>query len=531
MSVVFNAATAANVSILRTTNELFQTSQKRVATGKSIFGAADNATRYTMSQTMLMRSKNIDAVNNNISTALKTLESTDVALKQVSNLLQQMNDMASQALAAGSTPTISAVTTNTMTAATFVNGAMTNARLSITSDTGENFTFNIATATTGAGSSNNATWGQIANALNAANIGVEMIFETGFNSSPTASRVVLRSIDGKTGFSIDGSSTQALVDDLVGINSAYDGAYNSSRFASGATVPTYSASQPQGMRFGTGGAVTTASSVPNAITANSSISFVGADGVARTWNSTTATTVDAMIGQINAMNAGVKAELVTGGFLRLRNLTGTQMTVLNGTGTFDAAAAGGSRFNAVQGQPVVTGAAVLGSTNNDERLRLGQQFEAYKTEITNVVQRNVVQSGRNLLQGQSTSVILNEFSGNPINIAGQNVSIATLGLATLGSAWATNLNIETSLTEVQSAQARVLSYSGQFGTYSSFIKERYDINREFSTNMKTLGDDLVAADVADESAKLTALQTQQQFAVQAFSAGSANAQSLLRLLG
>ncbi|WP_284180431.1 hypothetical protein, partial [Rhabdaerophilum sp. SD176] len=68
MSVVFNAATAANVSILRTTNELFLISQKRVATGKNIFGAADDATRYNMSQTMLSRSRNINAVNNNIST-------------------------------------------------------------------------------------------------------------------------------------------------------------------------------------------------------------------------------------------------------------------------------------------------------------------------------------------------------------------------------------------------------------------------------------------------------------------------------
>jgi flagellin len=71
----------------------------------------------------------------------------------------------------------------------------------------------------------------------------------------------------------------------------------------------------------------------------------------------------------------------------------------------------------------------------------------------------------------------------------------------------------------------------QFGNYSSFIEDRYEINKEFSTNMKTLGDDLVAADVAEESAKLTALQTQQQFAVQAFTAGAQNSQNLLRLLG
>ncbi|MCZ8375294.1 MAG: hypothetical protein O9342_15495, partial [Beijerinckiaceae bacterium] len=89
MSVVFNAATAANVNILQTTNRLFQISQKRVATGKAIFGAADDATKYTMSETMLSRSSNLNRVNNNISTALKTLESTDLALKQIRNLLQQ----------------------------------------------------------------------------------------------------------------------------------------------------------------------------------------------------------------------------------------------------------------------------------------------------------------------------------------------------------------------------------------------------------------------------------------------------------
>ncbi len=103
MSVVFNAATAANVNILQTTNRLFQISQKRVATGKAIFGAADDATKYTMSETMLSRSTNLNRVNNNISTALKTLESTDTALKQIRKLLSQMNTMASDALnAAGS---------------------------------------------------------------------------------------------------------------------------------------------------------------------------------------------------------------------------------------------------------------------------------------------------------------------------------------------------------------------------------------------------------------------------------------------
>ena len=104
-------------------------------------------------------------------------------------------------------------------------------------------------------------------------------------------------------------------------------------------------------------------------------------------------------------------------------------------------------------------------------------------------------------------------------------------LIALGSAWTTTGNIPTSLAQTMSSRQIVVNLQAQFGNYSSFIQDRYDLKKEFSRNMKTLGDDLVAADVAEESAKLTALSTQQQFAVQAFSAGSSNAQSLLRLLG
>ncbi|MCZ8187287.1 MAG: flagellin, partial [Beijerinckiaceae bacterium] len=152
--------------------------------------------------------------------------------------------------------------------------------------------------------------------------------------------------------------------------------------------------------------------------------------------------------------------------------------------------------------------------------------------ITNVINNNVVQAGRNLLLGQGMSVILNEFAANPIAINGINTTVTgNLGLTTIGTTWTTNGNIQNSLGQTQTAMSVVDQIQAQFGNYSSFIQDRYEINKEFSVNMKTLGDDLVSADVAEESAKLTALQTQQQFAVQAFSAGSANAQSLLRLLG
>jgi flagellin len=528
MSVVFNAATAANVTVLQQTNKLFQISQKRVATGKSIFGAADDATKYGMSETMLARSKNINRVNNNISTALKTLESTDLALKQIRNLLSQMNDMATDALNAGSQTTIAATPTNNLAETTTVNGASTGHRLSITSDNGRNFTYTFA------GSSGATTWGQVAQALNNANIGVTMRFEV----NGTGSRLVLESTDGKTGFTIDGTSNTVVVDDFsTGLNSGYDGTYAASRFNTATSAPTgFGGSVPYGLRFGTGGAVQMASAIPgSSVAAGSSITFLGADGVARTWSTATAKNLDAVVNEINALNSGVKAEFIqtaAGNFrIGLRNLSGNAMTVLNGTGGFDSAT-GTARFNAASAVPVVQGNPILGSTNNARRLELGTQYESYKTEITNVINNNVVQAGRNLLRGEGMNVILNEFAANPIQVNGVNTSVTgNLGLTTLGTTWTTTGNIQTALGQVQTAQAVVNTLQAQFGNYSSFIQDRYDINAEFATNMKTLGDDLVSADIADESAKLTALQTQQQFAVQAFSAGSANAQSLLRLLG
>ncbi|PPD13562.1 MAG: hypothetical protein CTY25_14665, partial [Methylobacterium sp.] len=355
MSVVFNAATAANVNILQTTNRLFQISQKRVATGKAIFGAADDATKYTMSETMLSRSANLGRVNNNISTALKTLESTDLALKQVRNLLQQMNTMASDALNAGSQTTIAATPTANISEVTAVNGASAGMRLSITSDTGRNFTYTFT------GSTSQTQWGQVAQALNNANIGVTMRFEV----NGTGSRLVLESTDGKTGFTIDGRSSQQVVDDLTGISSGYDSTYVASKFANGTASPTgFGGSTPYGLRFGTGGAVSTASTFnASSVAAGTSLSFLGADGVARTWSTTTAKNLDAVISEINALNSGVKAEFVqsgTGQFrIALRNLDGNAVTVLNGTGAFDSVS-GAARFNAASGAPVVQGNPILG---------------------------------------------------------------------------------------------------------------------------------------------------------------------------
>lgn len=531
MSVVFNAATAANVSILQQTNKSFQMAQKRVATGKSVFGAADDATRYKMSETMLSRSRQLDSINNNISIALKTLEATDKTLKEMISLVESAQTLIRSAQSEGAAASHGVITNvggAGITSASLVTGAVNGSKISITSDNGKNWTYTFGAnfATT--------TWGEIANSLNAANIGVTATFTQN-------NQLQFLATDSKTDFTFDGLSDRNVMDDLTGLTSASDGAIvPATDFANGIAAP---AATELGFVVGYGGALSTnqtASIVPGTTktAVNSAFTFVGADGQARTWANPVATTFAQVAAEINAMGAGVKAEFVNNGGvvqMRLRNTQGGELKVLGGTGSFafnTAAGATSFRFNTTVTNPVQSAPAAPSSTNNAKRLAFGQQYDAILTNLALQVSNNPVAAGRNLLVNQGMNIVMDEFAGNPINISGVNVTVGGyLGLVQAGVGWTSDAAIQTSATEASGALTRLRDLQANFATFNSYMQERYDLNKSYSTDLKTLGDDLVSADVSEESAKLSALQTQQQFAVQAFSMGSQNAQGLLRLLG
>ena len=210
------------------------------------------------------------------------------------------------------------------------------------------------------------------------------------------------------------------------------------------------------------------------------------------------------------------------------------MQILAGVSSF--AAAGSAGLASVP----ATGYAAPLSTNNSLRLAYGQQYDAIINNINQMIVNNPVQSGRNLLQGQNLGVVLDEFAGNTVTVTGANIAgtagtavNATLGFTatTGGNTWTSDTAIQTSATNTNTALTIIRDLQGKLATYNSYMQDRYDINKTYMTDLETGGNELVAADVAEESAKLSALQSQQQFAVQAFSMGSQNAQSLLRLLG
>lgn len=525
MGVTFNASTSANISILRDVNQSFQLSQKRVATGKNVFGAADDATRYKMSETMLGRSRQIETVNNNISLSLKTLEATDKTLGNIIGLVESAQGLVRKAQAEGAASLRSVTPAGNVNSATS-SGSNVGSRFSITTDDGKNFTYTASAA--------GVSWGTIVDALNSANIGVQAEFVPSTTAGATNLR--FKSTSGKD-FSFDAITDQVIMTTLGAITSPTGQTYNADNlFTLGTATP---GAGETGLSISYGGRVLgakTGLTTASTITAGSTLTYRDGNGQTRTFVAGAADTLATFMTSVNNLNAGIKAELVNNGaaangtsnFLSLRNTNGGNIEILSATGAFaDTNAIG---FTAAAGAST-TGYASSLSTNNALRLAYGVQYDAILANITQQIANSPVQAGRNLLLGQNLSVSLDEFSGTPVTIAGITLTVnGTLTMAQGGSSWTSDTNIQTSATQANQALLNLRDYQSQFATFSTYMKARYDLNESYAKDLKTAGDDLVAADVAEESANLSALQTQQSFAVQAFSLASQNSQGLLRLL-
>lgn len=210
---------------------------------------------------------------------------------------------------------------------TLVSGAGNGMRLSIWTDQGNNFTYTFGME------AGNVTWGQIADQLDAAKIGVKIRFDE--NRTGT-SRMTLYSVDNATGFRIDGASSRQVVDDLFGLSSPYDGAFRPEMFADGATWPEVGvAAREQGMTFGRGAALQTIG-VARPLSAGSSISFIDGDGIRRSWVASGSNTSPiTLIEDIKMMHADVLAELTSEGTIRLRSTDGRSIQMISATGDFD----------------------------------------------------------------------------------------------------------------------------------------------------------------------------------------------------
>lgn len=177
-------------------------------------------------------------------------------------------------------------------------------------------------------------------------------------------------------------------------------------------------------------------------------------------------------------------------------------------------------------------AAMDPSIDSTSRTALDSDFKSILRQIIQVTQ-NANFDGANLLDGSITpgiKFIANADATGFITLSTQNMSLggslisvaSTASLGTITFATAILAQLTTSITKVNAALGNLGSQATQIENHAAFVSKLTD-------QLNTGVGNLVDADLAKESARLQALQVQQQLGAQALSIANQAPQIILQL--
>ena len=176
-------------------------------------------------------------------------------------------------------------------------------------------------------------------------------------------------------------------------------------------------------------------------------------------------------------------------------------------------------------------AATDTSLDTNSVTALANDYKALRDQIGKIVANadfngaNMIKTGGSSIYALANAAGTNKLTVSAVSLAlgGANVTVtaaATFTTATTATAQLALVN--SSITNVNAAVAKLGTSSNALQTHLSFISS-------LSDTLTTGIGNLVDADVAKESANLTALQTKQQLGVQALSIANSSSSALLSL--
>lgn len=176
-------------------------------------------------------------------------------------------------------------------------------------------------------------------------------------------------------------------------------------------------------------------------------------------------------------------------------------------------------------------AASDAALNTASRAALNEDFKALRDQITAIVS-NAVFNNFNLVNGSTTkiSALASSDGSRKITVQAENMNLSgsivtiksTGGITTQATASAMIATVEKSLTNVNSALARLSSGVKKYSIQVDFVQK-------LSDTLTTGIGNLVDANMAQESAKLQSLQVKQQLGVQALSIANSSPQVIMSL--
>ena len=204
----------------------------------------------------------------------------------------------------------------------------------------------------------------------------------------------------------------------------------------------------------------------------------------------------------------------------------------NGTSAIDVALSAGQSISDLLIQ-LKTAALSASDSSLDtaSRQAINANFTALRDQITTIV-KNAVFNGFNLVNGSTNQItaLASADGTRRVTTSAQNLSLSgsivtlksTATVSTQTKASSLVATIQTSLTNVNSALAKLSSGAAKFSIQATFAQKLSD------TLTQGIGN-LVDANMAQESAQLQALQVRQQLGIQALSIANQSPQSILSL--
>jgi flagellin len=172
------------------------------------------------------------------------------------------------------------------------------------------------------------------------------------------------------------------------------------------------------------------------------------------------------------------------------------------------------------------------SLDSASRVALNEDFKSLRDQVTKAVE-NATFNGVNMLNGPTATTIaaLADADGtSKLTVQAQDLSLggANVTLAATDSIGTTTL-ATTSLASITSSIANVSTALSKLGTGSKSVSSHLTFVNKLQDAIDAGVGNLVDADLAKESAKLTALQTKQQLGVQALTIANQSPQSIMSL--
>jgi flagellin-like hook-associated protein FlgL len=218
---------------------------------------------------------------------------------------------------------------------------------------------------------------------------------------------------------------------------------------------------------------------------------------------------------------------------RSADLTARLDGIAKGIQTVKAADTAISGIKSLIGQLKGIVADAQGTSNTQDQLTLGSRFVEVRRQIDTLA-KDAGYDGVNLLQGNSLTVQFSEKAGDAtLGLQGftANATSSDVGVYTNGAQFFTSSGeLTTAIASLETAETNLRNQSRSLSANLGILTARQDFTKNLVNTLTTGADNLVNADINEESANLLALNTQQSLGVNALSLASQSAQSVLRLL-